>query len=194
MSLNVIEQSRIPLLEGVHTCVHFLSCSIWLALLKRYMTTTRARFTSVYQWSFLHLGTDQWGRWRWGNWRFYSFFSSCLLTETPGEKQSTFFFNHHFQNMLTLHSPRVDVASSPSCHPLAPSEDSRWDTCLCPCLSCPWWFCTSLGPPVVQVAKKTPPSLPHQRPVQWLVELALMQPPAAGENIKSETPLQRVCE
>lgn len=71
----------------------------------------------------------------------------------------------------------ASVSDPPFCHPLSPGAGSMWDTCLCPCLSCLWWFCTSLWPPGVQVAEKTLQGHLHQWKAHWLVEWVLKPPP-----------------
>ncbi len=83
--------------------------------------------------------------------------------------------------------------SSPSCRPLSPGEGSRWDTCLCPCPSCPWWFCTSLWPPGAQVAGKTLQGHLHRWQVHWLVEWVLTLPPVGENSPHRARPLVRRC-
>lgn len=84
---------------------------------------------------------------------------------------------------VVVYSDNISVPwpISPSCRPLSPGEGSRWDTCLCPCPFCPWWFCTSLWPPVVRVAEKTLQGHLHRWQAHWLVESVLTLPPV-GEK------------
>lgn len=76
----------------------------------------------------------------------------------------------------------IIVSRSPSCRPLSPDAGSKWDTCLCPCPSYPWWFCTSPWHPGVQASEKTPQGRPRQRRAHWLVARAPRLPPMGDKK------------